>query len=267
MQEKQREKKNGTFRPVPGLSREDEEQQLKEIIGIAKDNLARTETYVRELNEEYHDLVETYGPKDKEALEMLHNTQAQMRERQRDLIRCTKARKTPYFGRIDFRDSGLYREESYYVGRVGISDESSEPVVIDWRAPLASVYYENNTGRCTYTVKGEGTFAVDLDRKRTYEIANDQLKDFFDSDVVANDELLTKYLARNKTAVLGEIIATIQEEQNAIIRRTPKRNLIVQGVAGAGKTTVAMHRISYILYNMYGGDYKNTLELYKKINM
>ena len=249
MQEKQREKKNGTFRPVPGLSREDEEQQLKEIIGIAKDNLARTETYVRELNEEYHDLVETYGPKDKEALAMLHNTQAQMRERQRDLIRCRKARKTPYFGRIDFRDSGLSREESYYVGRVGISDESSEPVVIDWRAPLASVYYENNTGRCTYTVKGEGTFAVDLDRKRTYEIANDQLKDFFDSDVVANDELLTKYLARNKTAVLGEIIATIQEEQNAIIRRTPKRNLIVQGVAGSGKTTVAMHRISYILYN------------------
>ena len=249
MQEKQREKKNGTFRPVPGLSREDEEQQLKEIIGIAKDNLARTETYVRELNEEYHDLVETYGPKDKEALAMLHNTQAQMRERQRDLIRCRKARKTPYFGRIDFRDSGLSREESYYVGRVGISDESSEPVVIDWRAPLASVYYENNTGRCTYTVKGEGTFAVDLDRKRTYEIANDQLKDFFDSDVVANDELLTKYLAKNKTAVLGEIIATIQEEQNAIIRRTPKRNLIVQGVAGSGKTTVAMHRISYILYN------------------
>ena len=249
MQEKQREKKNGTFRPVPGLSREDEEQQLKEIIGIAKDNLARTETYVRELNEEYHDLVETYGPKDKEALAMLHNTQAQMRERQRDLIRCRKARKTPYFGRIDFRDSGLSREESYYVGRVGISDESSEPVVIDWRAPLASVYYENNTGRCTYTVKGEGMFAVDLDRKRTYEIANDQLKDFFDSDVVANDELLTKYLARNKTAVLGEIIATIQEEQNAIIRRTPKRNLIVQGVAGSGKTTVAMHRISYILYN------------------
>ena len=110
MQEKQREKKNGTFRPVPGLSREDEEQQLKEIIGIAKDNLARTETYVRELNEEYHDLVETYGPKDKEALAMLHNTQAQMRERQRDLIRCRKARKTPYFGRIDFRDSGLSRE-------------------------------------------------------------------------------------------------------------------------------------------------------------
>ena len=90
---------------------------------------------------------------------------------------------------------------------------------------------------------------MDLKRKRTYEIENDQLKDFFDSDVVANDELLTKYLAKSKKAVLGEIIATIQQEQNAIIRTSPKTNIIVQGVAGSGKTTVAMHRISYILYN------------------
>ncbi len=245
----QKKQKKGTFRPVPGLSREDEEKQLKEIIDIAQANLIRTESYVKALSDEYHDLVETYGPKDKEALAMLHNTQAQMRERQRDLVRCRKARKTPYFGRIDFKDASQPQEESYYVGRVGISKEAAEPVVIDWRAPLASVYYENNTGRCSYTVKGEGTFEVDLKRKRTYEIADDRLKDFFDSDVVANDELLTKYLARNKTAVLGEIIATIQAEQNDMIRRTPKRNLIVQGVAGSGKTTVAMHRISYILYN------------------
>ena len=74
--------------------------------------------------------------------------------------------------------------------------------------------------------------------KRTYEIENDTLKDFYDSDVVANDELLTKYLAKNKKAVLGEIIATIQKEQNEIIRKSPKQNVIVQGSAGSGKTTV-----------------------------
>lgn len=73
--------------------------------------------------------------------------------------------------------------------------------------------------------------------------------------MVANDELLTKYLAKNKKAVLGEIIATIQKEQNLIIRRSPKTNIIVQGVAGSGKTTVAMHRISYILYN-YSDDFR-----------
>ena len=97
-------------------------------------------------------------------------------------------------------------------------------------------------------MKNHGSYEVDLKRKRTYEIENDRLKDFFDSDVVANDELLTR-LAKSKKAVLGEIIATIQQEQNAIIRTSPKTNIIVQGVAGSGKTTVAMHRISYILYN------------------
>ncbi len=107
--------------------------------------------------------------------------------------------------------------------------------MIDWRAPVASVYYENALGRCTYSVKNEKTYEIDLHRKRTYEIEDDQLKDFYDSDVVANDELLTKYLAKNKKAVLGEIIATIQQEQNAVIRKSPKQNVIVQGGADPGK--------------------------------
>ena len=72
---------------------------------------------------------------------------------------------------------------------------------------------------------------------------------YYDSDVASNDELLVQYLSKNKDAVLGEIIATIQKEQNTIIRKSPFANLIVQGVAGSGKTTVAMHRISYLLYN------------------
>lgn len=242
-------KEKKTFRPIPGLSREEEEKQLAEIIRIAQENLTETEGSIRQLSEELYDLMETYGPKDKEALALLHNTQSQLREHKRDLMRCQKARKKPYFGRIDFKDSNLPQEESYYVGRVGISGNGAEPVVIDWRAPVASVYYENALGPCRYVVKSEGTYEIDLKRKRTYEIAEDKLKDFFDSDVVANDELLTKYLAKSKKAVLGEIIATIQQEQNAIIRKSPKTNLIVQGVAGSGKTTVAMHRISYILYN------------------
>ena len=238
-----------SYRPVPGLDRKAEEAQLSEIIGIAQANLEKTEQSGAKLSEELHELMETYGTKDKEALSLFHNTQSQLRENQRDLIRCQKARRKPYFGRIDFRDPKLPCAESYYVGRVGISRNGSDPVVIDWRAPVASVYYENTAGRCSYTVRGEGRCEIDLKRKRTYEIADDRLLDFYDSDVVANDELLTKYLARNKSAVLGEIIATIQKEQNAVIRRSPKMNLIVQGAAGSGKTTVAMHRISYILYN------------------
>ena len=96
---------------------------------------------------------------------------------------------------------------------------------------------------------------IDLKKKRTYEIKDDTLLSFFDSDVVANDELLNRYLSQNKKAVLGEIIATIQKEQNDIIRQSPYKSIIVQGAAGSGKTTVAMHRISYILYN-YEKDFK-----------
>lgn len=243
------------FRPVPGLSREAEEAQLAAIIRIAQENLEKAESSGKQLSDELHELMETYGTKDKEALSLFHNTQSQLRENQRDLFRCRKARTKPYFGRIDFKDPRIPRAESYYVGRVGISENGADPIVIDWRAPIASVYYENNMGHCSYTVKGEGTCEIDLKRKRTYEIANDRLIDFFDSDVVANDELLTRYLARNKNAVLGEIIATIQQEQNVVIRRSPKMNLIVQGAAGSGKTTVAMHRISYILYN-YEDDFR-----------
>lgn len=232
-----------------GITREAEEQQLAEVIRIAENNLRRMSDRVTSLTGELHEMLETYGAKDKETLALWHNTQSQLDESRRDLIRCEKARKNPYFGRIDFQDPQMEAEESYYIGRVGIAKTSSEPVVIDWRAPVASVYYENSIGHCRYEVKGEGTYEIDLKRKRTYEIADDRLIDFYDSDVVANDDLLTKYLGKNKKAVLGEIIATIQKEQNAIIRQSPKTNIIVQGVAGSGKTTVAMHRISYILYN------------------
>ena len=247
--------KTKVSRPVPGLSREAEEEQLSLISRIAQDNLEKAESSGSRLSDELHELMETYGTKDKEALSLFHNVQSQLRENQRDLIRCRKARKKPYFGRIDFRDPKIPYAESYYVGRVGISENSTRPAVIDWRAPVASVYYENTMGHCRYTVKDEGVCEIDLKRKRTYEISDDRLIDFYDSDIVANDELLTKYLARNKSAVLSEIIATIQQEQNAVIRRSPKMNLIVQGVAGSGKTTVAMHRISYILYN-YEEDFR-----------
>ena len=84
--------------------------------------------------------------------------------------------------------------------------------------------YDAALGDVSYSVKGEGKYDITLLRKRTYEIENDELKDFYDSDVVANDELLTKYLARNKKAVLGEIIATIQQEQNEVIRKKPQHN-------------------------------------------
>ena len=238
-----------------GLTRADEERHLADVISVAQQNLERAGADIRKVNEDLADLLETYDVKDKEGLALWNNATARLKENEYDLIRYEKARKKPYFGRIDFKDGISQEEETCYIGRAGIAKNGSEPVVLDWRAPIASVYYESSMGPCTYTVSSEGTYEMDLVHKRTYEIEQDVLKDFFDSDVVANDELLTKYLAKNKKAVLGEIIATIQKEQNVIIRRSPRTNVIIQGVAGSGKTTVAMHRISYILYN-YKDDFR-----------
>ena len=234
---------------LPGITREAEEAHLTQTIEITQQNLDKNIAQEQSLKEDIHTLLETYGPKDVEALSLIDNTKLMYETVKRDRSRLEKARKKPYFGRIDFYDEDSKKDEALYIGRVGISKNIIDKVVIDWRAPVASVYYENAVGPCGYTVQNEKTYAIDLLMKRTYEIENDTLKDFYDSDVVANDELLTKYLAKNKKAVLGEIIATIQKEQNEIIRKSPKQNVIVQGSAGSGKTTVAMHRISYILYN------------------
>ena len=204
---------------------------------------------MQDLADELHELKEVYDAEDKEGLALWFNTDARFQQVRQELLRMERSRKKPYFGRIDFTDTKLLNQECYYIGKAAITKDAADLVVIDWRAPAASVYYEKSIGVCTYSVKGEGAFEIDLSRNRTYEIEDGQLKDFYDSDVVANDELLTKYLARNKRTVLNDIIATIQQEQNEIIRKRPQYNVIVQGGAGSGKTTVAMHRISYILYN------------------
>lgn len=236
--------------PVHGTTRAEEEGYLSETIELARHNLMREKERITQLNGDIADIMEHVNSTgDKEGLFLWNNAKAQLKEAMNNLSRHEKACKKPYFGRIDFSDANGRQEESYYIGRVGIAREDMEPAVIDWRTPVASVYYENAMGRGTYTVSSEGTYEIDLRRKRSYEIEDDRLKDFYDLDVVANDDLLTKYLSKNKTEVLGEIIATIQKEQNRIIRRSPRTNMIVQGAAGSGKTTVAMHRISYILYN------------------
>jgi len=164
------------------------------------------------------------------------------------LKRNMLAKLKPYFGRIDFIENGSQKSHCLYIGKNGITRDDNSILVTDWRAPVASVYYESNLGPGQYEAPS-GHVSVDLKLKRTFEIENSALLDYYDSDIIANDEFLNKYLSKNKEVVLGEIIATIQKEQDEIIRDNPWHSVIVQGVAGSGKTTVAMHRISYLLYN------------------
>lgn len=154
----------------------------------------------------------------------------------------------PFFGRIDYRNLSEKLFETVYIGKHGVMRDKVNVEIVDWRAPVSTVYYENELGAGSYSTP-ESSYDIDLKLKRTFDIEDGALQGYYDSDVAANDELLVKYLSKNRDAVLGDIIATIQKEQNEIIRESPFRNIIVQGVAGSGKTTVAMHRISYIMYN------------------
>ena len=234
---------------MAGISRRDEEAYLARTLEVVRDNVEEYGKEVARMQEDIDEMLEHYHDNDTEVLTILNNTVTMHSHMKRALERNEKAIKKPYFGRIVFQDEMLDKEESLYIGRGGIFSDTTHWMVVDWRAPVANAYYENGLGKCSYPVPGGGRMKIDLKLKRTFEIENAKLLDYFDTEVVANDDLLTKYLAKSKQAVLGEIIATIQKEQNDIIRQSPFHNVIVQGVAGSGKTTVAMHRISYILYN------------------
>ena len=154
---------------------------------------------------------------------------------------------TPYFGRIDL----LIREEEalrrIYLGKFALHDEDGEPLVTDWRAPVANLYYENAVGPAWYKVENR-TIECDLMLKRKLDIKKFKLKSYDDTDIISADEALLPYLAAASDVRLKNIIATIQAEQNAIIRQDIHRHLIVQGMAGSGKTTVALHRVAYLVY-------------------
>jgi len=231
------------------MSRENEEKYLADCLHVIKNNIAKYQSQVDVMSQDIERMYKHYHSDSPELYTELSNTITMHDSAKLALEHNKKALAKPYFGRIDFHDYADGTNESLYIGKGSVNKAQTELLVIDWRAPVANIYYENGLGNLTYRVPGYDSRDIDLKLKRTYEIQNEQLMNYFDSEVVANDELLMKYLSKTKEAVLGEIIATIQKEQNDIIRRSPFHNTIVQGVAGSGKTTVAMHRISYILYN------------------
>lgn len=155
----------------------------------------------------------------------------------------------PYFARIHFQKEGEAAEK-LYIGKTSLFDkDTQEPVVVDWRSPVANVYYDGRLGDVTYDVNGE-EMNGHLFSKRQYKIEHGKLLDVRDIDLTTNDDLLQDALAGKADVRLTEIVSTIQAEQNDIIRAHLKQPIIVQGAAGSGKTTIALHRISYFLYTM-----------------
>ena len=153
----------------------------------------------------------------------------------------------PYFARVDFKEDKQNNIQKIYIGKTGIFNDDYEVVVTDWRARISSIYYDGQLGNVEYECP-DGIIKGDLSKKRVYTIENSILKDYQDIDITTNDEFLQECLNENSEARLKNIISTIQSEQNKIIRAKMSNPLIVQGVAGSGKTTVALHRIAYLVY-------------------
>lgn len=159
-----------------------------------------------------------------------------------------KVRDNPYFARIDFVQEDK-KSETLYIGKASvIREDKHELIVIDWRAPVSSLYYEERIGDASYD-SPDGKIEGQLRVKRQFVIKNKEIHDIFDLDVVANDTFLQACLGSSADSRLKEIVSTIQAEQNRIIRAAMWTPLIVQGVAGSGKTTIALHRIAYLVYN------------------
>ncbi len=145
-----------------------------------------------------------------------------------------KLKSTPYFARMDFKEK-YKNQENFYIGKLSILDSKTlEPIVVDWRAPIANLYYEGKLGNASYKVLGE-EISGEILLKRQYIIENKKLKKYVNINVTGNDELLQNALEEKADDRLKNIVATIQDEQNKIIRAPINEPLIVQGVAGSRK--------------------------------
>ncbi|CAH1216738.1 DNA helicase IV [Paenibacillus plantiphilus] len=155
---------------------------------------------------------------------------------------------SPYFARVDFQEDGLNESEQVYIGVSSFVDnEGLNFLIYDWRSPIASLYYDFPPGRASY-VTPAGRIDGKMMLKRQFQIQNGHIRTMFDASETIGDELLQQVLSKDADSQMKSIVATIQKEQNAIIRNDKSRMLIVQGAAGSGKTSAALQRVAYLLY-------------------
>lgn len=163
------------------------------------------------------------------------------------LAEFTKLKESPYFGKVNFEDNGY--AEQIYVGRYGLTPEGNfDAAIVDWRAPVASLFYKGTLGETSYKSPA-GEVLVDILARRQIMIKKGKLEGFFDSDIDVKDDILQMILSSNAGEKLKDIVMTIQKEQDEIIREERMKVVVVNGVAGSGKTAIALHRVAYLLYN------------------
>lgn len=222
---------------------EDTTRQRNEVVQIRKHFWDEVKVNV----DTFDDYLETIIGLRQEA-QALAVSQTTHRHASKRLSTLRRMKEAPYFGRIDFIEEGVSTEEQIYIGIATLSDDRGEDfLVYDWRAPISSVYYDYQPGDASYVTPG-GVIQGRLEKKWQYLIRGGVLQSMFDTSLTIGDEILQQVLGKGTDKHMHSIVATIQQEQNRIIRHDQGRLLIVHGAAGSGKTSAALQRIAYLLY-------------------
>ncbi|WP_043932119.1 RNA polymerase recycling motor HelD [Bacillus sp. EB01] len=201
--------------------------------------------------DEPDDVIETAASLRQQA-ELLGERERTRGQMTRQMKILDRLRYSPYFGRIDFHEKGESTTDNIYIGIASLMDEKKENFLIyDWRAPISSVYYDYSPGPAAYETP-EGEITGELELKRQYLIRGGKISGMFDTGVTIGDDMLKEVLGSQASTQMKSIVATIQSDQNKIIRNEKSQYLIVQGVAGSGKTSAALQRVAYLLYRYRG---------------
>ena len=235
-------------------------EYLQYVLKCLNDRLAQADAAILEGEKEIEDMHEyyweNYTEMDQYGYEDYDNQQALFRqmnaneEQFRLRKRFKKMQDSPFFGRVDFRYDGDEEAETFYIGIGNLSESAgSLPLVYDWRAPVSGLFYDYDKGPASYEAPS-GIFEGEVTSKWQYKIRKGKMLYEFESDVKIDDEILGAELGSNGEVQLKNIVRTIQKEQNEIIRNTKDRIMVIQGAAGSGKTSVALHRIAYLLYHV-----------------
>ena len=225
---------------------------IEKHLGEIDENIQAVRQDINSMNEYYWDNyteMDQYGYEDydnQQALKMQVNANQENWKMRRRLKRMLDA---PFFGSVEFVYDGEDEPEDFYIGIGNFARERGAlPLIYDWRAPVSSLFYDYDKGEASYEAPG-GRMDGEILSKWQYKIRGGKMIYEFESDVKIDDDILKQELGANSDTKLKNIVRTIQKEQNAIIRNTKDKILAIQGVAGSGKTSVALHRIAYLLYH------------------
>lgn len=251
---------------VADQERAAEQARVNKVIQTIDDQIQKAQAAITAAHKETRAVEKNYGEnasinryevddiaESRSAIEQQRRLVAQATENEdilkRQLATLEELRKSPYFGRIQIKEPGSNEIDTLYIGVASLMNEDkTDFLVYDWRAPISSVYYNGTLGPVTYDTPS-GPHTVELVQKRQFTIVNGQITNLFDTNETVGDEMLQTALGQQNDQYMQNIVATIQQEQNDIIRNTSSDLLIVQGVAGSGKTSTILQRIAYLLYH------------------